>query len=149
MKSRELFMQESLIEAKKAMDIGEVPIGCVIVMDDQIIARGHNLTKTLKDPTAHAEIIAIRKASKELGNWRLKCTTLYVTIEPCPMCAGAIIQARIPVVVYGAQDEKGGGVHSVFDILNNPKLNHSALVFSGVLEDQCRRLIREFFANKR
>lgn len=138
-------MQEALIEAQKAMDIGEVPIGAVVVKDDKIIARGHNLRESLNDPTAHAEIIAIREAAYKLNNWRLSGTTLYVTIEPCPMCAGAIIQARIPVVVYGAQDEKAGGVHSVFDILDNPRLNHRTMVFTGILEDECKKIMQKFF----
>ena len=142
-------MEEALKEACKAFEKGEVPIGAIIVKDNGIIARAHNLTETLQDPTAHAEIIAIREASKGLKKWRLKDTTLYVTIEPCPMCAGAILQARISNVVFGANEEKSGAVNSVLDILDNPKLNHRPLIFSGVLEGECKELMQTFFKRAR
>jgi tRNA(adenine34) deaminase len=143
------FMQAALDEARLASDRGEVPVGAVIVHDGRIIARAGNRTITDCDPTAHAEIVALRAAASEIKNYRLLDATLYVTIEPCSMCAGAIIQARIARLVYGADDAKGGAVRSCFSILDHPQLNHRVEVASGVLADECANLLKEFFAAKR
>lgn len=130
-------MQTALQEAQAAMEEDEVPIGAAIVHDDRIIARAHNQREQLRDPTAHAEMIAITQAAAALGSWRLEDCTLYVTLEPCSMCAGAIVQARIPLVVYGATDPKAGAVQSLYRLLNDPRLNHRAEVVPGVLADAC------------
>ncbi|MFV9511862.1 tRNA adenosine(34) deaminase TadA [Tepidibacillus sp. LV47] len=145
----EKYMQEALLEAKKAEALGEVPIGAVIVKDGKIIARGHNLRETKKDPTAHAEMIAIQQASQVLGGWRLHRCTLYVTLEPCQMCAGAIIQARIDHVVYGAKDPKAGCAGTLCNLLEDPRFNHQATVTSGVLEEEASLLLKKFFRNLR
>ena len=142
-------MRVALEEAKKAFDEDEVPVGAVIVKDGEIIARAHNRRESTLDPTAHAEILAIREASKRLKNWRLTDTTLYVTKEPCPMCAAAIVHARIKRVVYGCKDEKGGGVDSLYSILTDPRLNHQAEVVSGVMSEECAELLVNFFRQKR
>ena len=152
------FMRLALREAAKAAEAGEVPAGCVIVRrphaPDQplaavpVLARAHNQTELLKDATAHAEMIALTQASAALGDWRLSDTVLYVTKEPCPMCAGAIVLARIPLVVWGVSDPKRGG-HSVFSILNHPNLNHRPEILTGVLEPECRALLQEFFRARR
>ena len=138
-------MREALLEAKKAFDYGEVPVGAVIVHDGKIIGRGHNLRNTLKNPLCHGEIAAINEAAGVMGDWRLEDCTIYVTIEPCPMCAGAIIQARIPRVVFGARNKKAGCAGSILDILNEPKFNHQAEVTEGVLLEECSELMKEFF----
>jgi len=143
------FMQAALDEAREAAQRGEVPIGAVIVHDGRIIARAGNRTITGCDPTAHAEIVALRAAARELKNYRLLDATLYVTIEPCSMCAGAMIQARIARLVYGADDAKGGAVRSCFSILDHPQLNHRVEVASGVLADESATLLKEFFAPRR
>ncbi len=143
------YMRVALEEAKKAFDEDEVPVGAVIVKDGEIIARAHNRRESTLDPTAHAEILAIREASKRLKNWRLTDTTLYVTKEPCPMCAAAIVHARIKRVVYGCKDEKGGGVDSLYSILTDPRLNHQAEVVSGVMSEECAELLVNFFRQKR
>lgn len=143
------FMSVALEEAKIAFEKDEVPIGAVIVKDGNIIARGHNLRETLKDATCHAEIVAIRNACKELGGWRLPGCTLYVTIEPCPMCAGAAVNARIERIVFGAPDVKGGGCGSVLNVASNPLLNHRIEIISGVLEGDCKLLMKSFFKLKR
>ena len=143
------FMQEALAEARFAAAAGEVPIGAVLVRDGRILARSGNRTIRDCDPTAHAEIIALREAARLLGNYRLADTTLYVTIEPCSMCAGAIIQARVPRLVYGADDPKGGAVRSCFEILSHPRLNHHVEVTSGVLADDCAAILQSFFAERR
>nr|MBO2494042.1 tRNA adenosine(34) deaminase TadA [Clostridia bacterium] len=145
----EHFMQQALVEAQKAYDMGEVPIGAVIVKDGEVIARGHNLRETEKDPTLHAEMVAIREAAKHLGGWRLTGCELYVTIEPCPMCAGAIIQARIQRVVFGALDPKAGCAGSLYNLLQDPRFNHRVEVISGVMEEECRRIMQEFFRERR
>jgi len=142
-------MQQALVEAQKAYDMGEVPIGAVIVKDGEVIARGHNLRETEKDPTLHAEMVAIREAAKHLGGWRLTGCELYVTIEPCPMCAGAIIQARIQRVVFGALDPKAGCAGSLYNLLQDPRFNHRVEVISGVMEEGCRRIMQEFFRERR
>ena len=146
---RETFMREALEEAKKACDLEEVPIGAVVVCDGRVIARGHNLREHLKDPTAHAEILAMRKAAEYLGGWRLHRCELYVTIEPCPMCAGAMVQARLKSVVFGAKDERAGCCGSVYNILQEPKFNHRVEIVSDVLAEECRQLMSEFFKRKR
>jgi tRNA(adenine34) deaminase len=131
------------------MEEDEVPIGAAIVHDDRIIARAHNQREQLRDPTAHAEMIAITQAAAALGSWRLEDCTLYVTLEPCSMCAGAIVQARIPLVVYGATDPKAGAVQSLYRLLNDPRLNHRAEVVPGVLADACGEILTRFFQNQR
>lgn len=141
----EFFMNEAIKEAKKAETLGEVPIGAVIVHQDQIIARSHNLRETTQNALTHAELMAIQEACKVLGSWRLENTTLYVTLEPCPMCAGAILQSRIPRVVYGARDPKAGSVHSLYRLLNDSRLNHECEVAEGVLADECSTLLTNFF----
>ena len=143
------FMQEALAEARFAAAAGEVPIGAVLVHDGKILARSGNRTIRDCDPTAHAEIIALREAARLLGNYRLADTTLYVTIELCSMCAGAIIQARVTRLVYGADDPKGGAVRSCFEILSHPRLNHHVEVTSGVLADDCAAILQSFFAERR
>ncbi|HIJ96904.1 MAG TPA: tRNA adenosine(34) deaminase TadA [Desulfuromonadales bacterium] len=145
-KTHEYWMARAIAEASKAEGKGEVPIGCVIVRDDRIIARGHNLRETSRDPSAHAEMIAIRKAARKLDSWRLLATTLYVTLEPCSMCMGAIVLARIPTVVFGCFDPKGGAAGSLFDFSNDPRLNHRVELVSRVREGECSSLLTGFFA---
>lgn len=148
-------MQIALKQAIEASEKDEVPAGCVIIRTDKtnergsIIAKAHNQVELLKDPTAHAEIIAITQAANAIGDWRLTDTILYVTKEPCPMCAGAIVLARIPLVVFGVPDPKRGGAVSVFNILKHPQLNHRCKVISGILEPQCRGILQNFFRGKR
>jgi tRNA(adenine34) deaminase len=149
MESEIQFMQQALAEARAAAAAGEVPIGAVLVLDEKILARSGNRTIRDNDPTAHAEIIVLREAARILGNYRLADTTLYVTIEPCSMCAGAMIQARIPRLVYGADDPKGGAVRSCFEILSHPLLNHQVEVASGVLDAECAAIMQSFFAERR
>ncbi|RKD26928.1 tRNA(adenine34) deaminase [Caminicella sporogenes DSM 14501] len=146
---KEYFMKEALIEAKKAFEIGEVPIGAVIVRKNEIIARGYNLRETLKDPTAHAEIIAIKKAAQVLSSWRLTDCELYVTIEPCAMCAGAIVLSRLNKLVIGAMDPKGGAAGSLYNIVNDERLNHRAEVIYGILESECSEIMKKFFRRLR
>ena len=145
-KSHEYWMQRAIAEAGKAEGKDEVPIGCVIVRDGRIIARGHNLRETSQDPAAHAELIAIRKAARKLASWRLLNCTLYVTLEPCTMCMGAIILARIPTVVFGCYDPKGGAAGSLYDFSNDPRLNHSVALLPRILESECSGLLSSFFA---
>ena len=145
----EKFMVEAIKEAKKAELIDEVPIGCVIVKDDKIIARGHNLRESKQRSTAHAEIIAIEKACRTLKSWRLDGCSLYVTLEPCPMCSGAILQSRIEHVVYGAKDPKGGCMESCMNMYEVKGFNHYPDVIGGVLEDECGSLLKTFFKRKR
>lgn len=145
----EKFMIEAIKEAKKAELIDEVPIGCVIVKDDKIIARGHNLRESKQRSTAHAEIIAIEKACRKLKSWRLEGCSLYVTLEPCPMCSGAILQSRIEHVVYGAKDPKGGCMESCMNMYEVKGFNHYPDVIGGVLEDECGSLLKTFFKRKR
>jgi tRNA(adenine34) deaminase len=148
-KNHDYWMTRALAEARKAEAKNEVPIGCVIVLGGRIIARGHNLRETSQDPAAHAELIAIRKAARKLASWRLLNCTLYVTLEPCTMCMGAIILARIPAVVFGCYDPKGGAAGSLYDFSNDPRLNHSVDLFSQVLEAECSSLLSSFFAGLR
>ena len=143
------FMQEALEEARSAATAGEVPVGAVLTLDGRIIARSGNRTIRDCDPTAHAEIMVLRKAARIVENYRLAGTTLYVTIEPCSMCAGAMIQARIPRLVYGADDPKGGAARSCFQVLSNSQLNHQVEITAGVLGAECAALIQSFFAERR
>jgi tRNA(adenine34) deaminase len=143
------FMQLALAEARASAEAGEVPIGALLVRDGAVLARSGNRTIRDNDPTAHAEIVVIRESARLLGNYRLSATTLYITLEPCAMCAGAIIQARIPRVVYAADDPKGGAVRSCFEILTNPRLNHQVQVTSGVLAPDSASLLQAFFADRR
>jgi tRNA(adenine34) deaminase len=142
-------MRRALAEADKAAAIGEVPVGCVIARGTEILAEAHNLRETLGNPTAHAEIPAIVAAARRLGDWRLEGCTLYVTLEPCPMCAGAIVNARVARVVYGADDPKAGAVRSLFSLLTDPRLNHRAEVLPGVLAEESAARLRAFFAARR
>jgi tRNA(adenine34) deaminase len=147
--SHECFMREALVEAALAAAEDEVPIGCVIVHRGSVIAASHNQREQLQDPTAHAEVVALRLAAKALGSWRLEECSLYVTLEPCPMCAGAIVQARVPVVVYGCADPKAGACHTLYQVTNDPRLNHRCEVTAGVLAEECAALLSRFFAGKR
>lgn len=142
-------MIDALDEAKKAYDCGEIPIGAVVEKDGQIIGRGYNQTETLKDPTAHAEILAIREAAKTLGGWRLSDCQLYVTCEPCSMCAGAMVWSRIRKVYIGAMDPKGGACGSVFNIIQEEKLNHFVEIETGLMETECAAILKEFFRDLR
>jgi tRNA(adenine34) deaminase len=142
-------MAEALALAEEAAKRGEVPVGAVVSRGDEIIGRGYNLRQHLKDPTAHAEMIAIRGASQRVGDWRLEQTAIYVTLEPCPMCAGAIVNARIPLVVYGCDDPKAGAARTLYSLLEDQRLNHRAEVIPGVLADRAARLLKEFFATLR
>lgn len=148
-RNHEYWMGKALAEARKAEKIGEVPIGCVIVHSGQIVARAHNVRETKQDPAAHAELLAIRKAAHKLGNWRLLDTVLYVTLEPCLMCMGAIILARIPTVVFGCFDPKAGAAGSLYDLSNDSRLNHRCELISTVREQECSGLLSGFFAELR
>lgn len=145
----EPWMRLALQEARQAFDEGEVPVGAVIVQGERVVAAAHNQREMLRDPTAHAEMIAITQAAEALGSWRLIDCVLYVTLEPCPMCAGAIVQARLPAVVYGATDPKGGACHTLYQITGDARLNHQATVLGGVLMEPCRGILQEFFALQR
>lgn len=145
----EHFMKTALQEAQLAFAADEVPIGAVIVFEGRVIARAHNQREQLRDPTAHAEMIAITQAAEARGCWRLDGCTLYVTLEPCPMCAGAIVQARIATVVYGAADPKAGAVHTLYSLLDDPRLNHRCLITSGVLAEPCGEILTQFFQHQR
>ena len=146
---QEKYMKEALKQAKKALALGEVPIGCVIVHEGKVIGRGYNRRNTDKSTLAHAEIMAIRKASKIIGDWRLEDCTLYVTLEPCQMCAGAIVQARIPRVVIGTMNAKAGCAGSVINILQMEQFNHQVEVTKGVLADECKEMMQSFFKKLR
>lgn len=145
----EKFMAEALKEAEKSANFDEVPVGAVIVKDGKIIARGHNLRERSNDPTAHAEIMAIRKTCKKLKSWRLEGCTIYVTIEPCSMCAGTILWTRMQRVVYGANDPKGGALGSSYNLFEVKNINHKVEITRGVLENRCAGLMTSFFRNKR
>ena len=143
-------MRQALEEARSAGEEDEVPVGCVIVDPERgVIASAHNQKEQLQDPTAHAEMIALTQAAASLGSWRLDRAILYVTLEPCPMCAGAIVQARIPIVVYGCTDPKAGACHTLFSITDDPRLNHRCRVIGGVSGEECAQLLSSFFAAKR
>lgn len=143
------FMKEALKQARKAFELGEVPIGCVIVYNNKIIARGYNKRNTDKNTLSHAELIAINKASKRMGDWRLEGCTIYITLEPCQMCAGAIVQARITQAVIGCMSEKSGCAGSVLNILQMPEFNHQVMIDKGILEEECSNLLSEFFKDLR
>lgn len=145
----DFYMREALREAEKAFGKDEVPVGCVIVCQDKVIARGYNQVELLKDPTAHAEMIALTSAAGHLGSKWLNEAALYVTIEPCSMCAGALVLARVKRIVYGAADPKTGACGSVANIANNKKLNHRIKITKGILEEECASLLKEFFKQKR
>jgi tRNA(adenine34) deaminase len=145
----EHFMRLALGEADAALRENEVPVGAIIVHGGRIIGQAHNQREQLRDPTAHAEMIAITQAAEALGSWRLEGCTLYVTLEPCPMCAGAILQARIPVVVFGANDAKAGAVETLYQLLSDQRLNHSCQIISGVLARECGEMLTEFFQAQR
>lgn len=143
------FMQEALAEARLAQAHGEVPIGAVVAFDGEIIGRGHNRRETQNDPTAHAEILAIREAARHLDNWRLTNATLYVTLEPCPMCAGAIVNARLQRLVFGAYDPKAGAVTSLMNLVQDKRLNHFVEVYDGICQRECAELLQMFFQELR
>ena len=145
----ELWMDEALRCARRALDIGEVPVGAIVLCDGRIVGRGWNRNLADSDPTAHAEIVALREAGKNVGNHRLGDCELFATIEPCAMCAGALIHARVKRLVYGADDPKAGAVHSVLTVVNHPKLNHQMEVRGGVLAGRCAELLQEFFRSRR
>ncbi len=149
MQNHVYWMNRAIAEARKAEAIAEIPIGCIIVKDSRIIARAHNLREKNQDPVAHAELLAIRKAAKRLGSWRLLDTTIYVTLEPCLMCMGAIILARIPIVVFGCHDPKAGAAGSLYNLSNDPRLNHRCEVLSGICGQECSELLTTFFADLR
>jgi tRNA(adenine34) deaminase len=143
------YMRLALREAERAAEHDDVPIGAVIVRDGEVIATAGNERELRRDPLAHAEILAIGEAARHLGGWRLLNTVIYVTLEPCPMCAGAIVQARIPHLVFGALDDKAGAAGSLYNIVQDPRLNHNVEVTAGVLEDESQALLHEFFSRKR
>ena len=145
----EKYMKEAIKQAKKAAKIGEVPIGCVIVYENKIIARGYNKRNTKKTTLAHAELLAIQKASKAIGDWRLEDTTMYVTLEPCQMCAGAIVQARIKKVVVGTMNQKAGCAGSILNILQMEEFNHQVELETGVLKEECTEVLQQFFKELR
>ena len=142
-------MLRALELAGEAMALGEVPVGALVVREGRIVSQAFNLRETLHDPTAHAERLALTMAGRALGTWRLDGCTLYVTLEPCPMCAGAIVQSRIPKVIYGAKDPKAGACHSLYRLASDPRLNHRSEVRSGLLEDDCRAILQRFFQGRR
>lgn len=143
------FMRLAIQQAEAAMEVDEVPVGAVIVHQGKVIAAAHNQREMLRDPTAHAEMLAITQAAEAIGGWRLEDCALYVTLEPCPMCAGAIVQARIPMVVFGATDPKAGAVTSLFNLLNDSRLNHQATVIPAVSAERCGEILTRFFQEKR
>ncbi len=143
------FMRQAIQEAKRAMEIDEVPIGAVVVKADEVIARAHNLRETLQDATAHAELLAIRKACEVLGTWRLQGCTLYVTLEPCPMCAGAVILSRVDRLVFGAKDPKGGACGSLINLPADERFNHRPKIAAGIMADECGNILKKFFQDKR
>lgn len=145
----EKYMKEAIRQARKAWKLNEVPIGCVIVREDRIIARGYNRRNTDKNTLAHAELLAIRKASRVVGDWRLEDCTMYITLEPCQMCAGAIVQARIPRVVIGSRNPKAGCAGSILNLLDIPAFNHQAELTEGVLGEECSALMTDFFRELR
>jgi tRNA(adenine34) deaminase len=148
-KTDEDFMSLALVEAEKAAACGETPVGAVLVLAGEVIARAHNMRETWQDPTAHAEAIALREASARLGRWRLQDATLYVTLEPCLMCAGALVLARVDRLVYGCRDPKAGALGSVYDVVRDGRLNHMYRITPGVLETECRQVLSGFFEKLR
>jgi len=142
-------MHLALAEARRALEHDDVPIGAVAVVGDEVVAAAHNERELLADPTAHAEILALRAAARHLGRWRLNDLTLYVTVEPCPMCAGALVAARVGRVVYGTADEKAGAAYSLYNIVQDPRLNHECHLTAGILRDECAAVVQEFFRARR
>jgi len=145
----EHWMRQALDQAQQAFEADEVPVGAVIVHQGQIIGAGFNQRETLNDPTAHAEMLAMTQAASALHSWRLLDCTLYVTLEPCPMCAGAVVQARLPRVIFGTTDPKAGACGTLYQITSDPRLNHRAITFGGVLQPECRTILQQFFARQR
>lgn len=145
----EFYMGKAIEEAKIAAAVGEIPVGAVVIYQKKAIARAYNLRETLPCATAHAELLAIEKACRALGRWRLTGCTLYVTVEPCPMCAGAIVNSRLDRIVYGCDDPKGGAVRSLFQIVDNPALNHRVEVTAGIRANECAAIMRDFFRSRR
>ena len=143
------YLEQALREARQAFEAGEVPVGAVVVRDGKIIGRGQNRRESLQDPTAHAEILAITAAANHVGDWRLKGCTLYVTKEPCPMCGGALVNARLDRLVFGAYDEQAGCCGSLYQLCRDPRFNHQLEVAGGILEPQCREILQEFFSKAR
>jgi tRNA(adenine34) deaminase len=143
------FMQEAIELARKALETEDVPIGALVVHEGRVIGRGYNQREKLQDPTAHAEMLALTAAAEYIGHWRLENCTLYVTLEPCPMCAGALVQARVSRLVYGAADAKAGACGSLFEITQDPRLNHQVETVVGVLAEQCTHLLQAFFRRRR
>jgi tRNA(adenine34) deaminase len=143
------FMRLALAEAERALGHGDVPVGAVVVKDGDVIAAACNERESTGDPTAHAEVLALRAAAKVVGSWRLSDTTMYVTLEPCPMCAGALVHARVQRLVYGPQDPRAGAAFSLYNIVQDPRLNHRVEITAGVLEEECATLLRSFFEDKR
>ncbi|AFL98510.1 MULTISPECIES: tRNA adenosine(34) deaminase TadA [Desulfitobacterium] len=143
------YMRLALEEARIAFEYGEVPIGAVVVHDNQVIAKAHNEKELRQDPTAHAEVLAVQRATQALGVWRLSEATLYVTLEPCPMCAGSLVQARLKTLVFGAADLKGGAVGSVTNVLDVNRWNHRVEVVAGILEEECSQILKDFFRKLR
>ena len=143
------FMEMALEEARQAAREGEIPVGAVLVREGQVLARNHNRREQDRDATAHAEVLVLREACRQLGRWRLSGCALYVTVEPCPMCSGAIVNSRIDTVVYGCPDVKAGGAESIFNIITNPNLNHTATVISGICEEECAQVMKNFFKRRR
>ena len=148
-KSDEGFMREALIEAEKAAACGETPVGAVLVIGEEVIAAAHNMRETWQDPAAHAELLVIREASARLGRWRLQDATVYVTLEPCLMCAGAMVLARIGRLVYGCRDPKAGALGSVYDVVRDGRLNHAFRITPGIREEECRNVLHGFFEKLR
>lgn len=144
-----LYMKEALAEAGKAFLLGEVPVGAIVVLNDRVIGRGHNLRETMRDGSAHAEIIALRQAAALLKDWRLSGSSIYTTVEPCPMCAGALLMFRVENLIYGVKDPKAGAVDSLIDIVRDTRFNHQVKVISGVLEEDCKEIIQKFFQQLR
>jgi len=147
--SDEYFMKQALLQAELAFEENEVPIGAVVVHENRIIGRAHNQREQLNDPTAHAEVLALTQASAALGTWRLTGATMYVTLEPCPMCAGALVNARVDRLVYGADDTKAGACGTLWNLVQSEKLNHRMQVIRGLMADECRDILQEFFRRKR
>lgn len=143
------YMGLALLEARQAYSLGEIPIGAVLVVGGEVIARAHNMRETWNDATAHAEVIAIREACQKLGRWRLTGATIYVTIEPCPMCAGALVMSRVDRLVYGSSDYKAGAVESIFNVVQHDALNHRLEVTAGVRAQECSALMKDFFRERR
>ncbi len=147
--SDEAFMRRALVEAAAALDHGDVPIGAAVVLDGEVLAAARNERELRRDPTAHAEVLALRAASEATGSWRLSGATVYVTLEPCPMCAGALVLARVERLVYGPQDPRAGAAYSLYNIVQDPRLNHECEITAGLMEEECAGLVQDFFRRRR